>query len=54
MFKNINDYLFYALSKEWSRPLKEVDVRHVYKKDYGYLVLMNVVGIPEERLTYRY
>lgn len=50
MFRNINDYLFYALSKEWSRPLKEVDVRHVYKKDYGYLVLMNVVGIPEERL----
>lgn len=46
----LSNYLFYVLSKEWNRPLKEVDVRNVYKQDYGYLLLINVVGIPEERL----
>lgn len=46
----LSDYLFYVLSKEWKRPLKEVDVRNVYKQDYGYLLLINVLGIPEERL----
>lgn len=46
----LSNYLFYVLSKEWNRPLKEVDVRNVYKKDYGYLLLINVLGIPEERL----
>jgi len=46
----LSDYLFYVLSKEWKRPLKEIDVRNVYKKDYGYLLLINVLGIPEERL----
>jgi len=45
-----SDYLFYVLSKEWNRPVKEIDVRNVYKQDYGYLLLINVLGIPEERL----
>lgn len=42
--------LFDVVFKEWSRPVKEVDVRHIYKKDYGYLLVINVLGIPEERL----
>jgi len=46
----LSDYLFYVLSKEWNRPVKEIDVRNVYKQDYGYLLLINVLGIPKERL----
>jgi HSP20 family molecular chaperone IbpA len=42
--------LFDVVFKEWTRPVKEVDVRHVYKKDYGYLLVINVLGIPEENL----
>jgi HSP20 family molecular chaperone IbpA len=42
--------IFDVLFKEWTRPVKEVDVRHVYKKDYGYLLVINVLGIPEKRL----
>jgi HSP20 family molecular chaperone IbpA len=42
--------LFSVFSKDWVRPMKEIDVQRVYKKDYGYMLCINIVGIPEERL----